>query len=232
MSRPHPADRALGQFTGLAPLFPLPSGVLFPHLVLPLLIFETRYRQMISDSLAGDRLIALALLRPGWENSYESKTCPIHPVVTLGHISLEERLADGRYNIMVQGLCRARVLGEVETVHLYRVGRLESLREVCAPDSPSAEDPLRCGLIHAFQERFPRLADNAELQRTLREELSLGTLCDLLCSSMQLSPEEAAHALCELDVRHRCAWLLERITREKPAPASRPCAFPPPFSTN
>ena len=62
MSAPFDADVCLKQFTGYAPMFPLPNGVLFPHLVLPLHIFEDRYREMTADTLAGDRMLALAML--------------------------------------------------------------------------------------------------------------------------------------------------------------------------
>ena len=102
----------LSGFGGTARLFPLPNLVLFPHVVQPLHIFEPRYRELMADALAGDRLIALALLRPGWEEDYDQQP-PIHPVICLGSIHKEERLPDGRYNLLLQGVSRARVLEEV-----------------------------------------------------------------------------------------------------------------------
>ena len=59
----------LRNFTGHVPLFPLPDAVLFPNALLPLMIFEPRYRQMVTDALAGDGLIAMPLPKPGWEES-------------------------------------------------------------------------------------------------------------------------------------------------------------------
>src|SRR4051794_9383388 len=102
----------LGAFGGTAPLFPLPDLVLFPAVVQPLHIFEPRYRQLMADALAGDRLMALALLKPGWEEDYQKRP-PIHPVVCLGRIFKEERLPDGRYNLLLHGLSRARVREEI-----------------------------------------------------------------------------------------------------------------------
>jgi uncharacterized protein len=55
------------------PIFPLPTVVLFPNVFLPLHIFEPRYRQMIGDALAGDRIIGMVLLRPGYEEDYEGR---------------------------------------------------------------------------------------------------------------------------------------------------------------
>src|SRR5437588_601321 len=100
-------DSPLDDFTGTARLFPLPNLVLFPSVIQPLHIFEPRYRALMGDALADDRLMALALLRPGWEEDYH-KAPTIYPVVCLGRIFQEERLADGRYNLLLHGLSPAR----------------------------------------------------------------------------------------------------------------------------
>ena len=99
---------SLGDFSGRARLFPLPNLVLFPSVVQPLHIFEPRYRQLMEDALKDDRLIAMALLQPGWEDDYY-KNPPIYPVVCLGRVHKEERLPDGRWNLLLHGLARARV---------------------------------------------------------------------------------------------------------------------------
>src|SRR6266545_6172021 len=104
----------LADFAGTARLFPLPNLVFFPHVMQPLHIFEPRYRQMTADALAGDRLIAMALLRPGWEPDYE-KVPPIYPVVCLGRIVADQRLEDGRYRLLLRGLSRAGIVEEVPT---------------------------------------------------------------------------------------------------------------------
>src|SRR3954447_10843753 len=96
-------QQALEHFSGLARLFPLPNLVLFPHVVQPMHIFEPRYRQMTAESLAGDRLIAVVLLQPGWEEHYDDRPA-LHAVGCLGRIVAEERQADGRYNLLLRGL--------------------------------------------------------------------------------------------------------------------------------
>src|SRR5262249_44277168 len=75
----------LDDFTGVARLFPLPNFVLMPHVVKPLHVFEPRYRQLVSDALAGDQLIALVLLKPDWEGDYEGQPA-IHDVACLARI--------------------------------------------------------------------------------------------------------------------------------------------------
>lgn len=107
------------------PLFPLPGIVLFPRAVLPLHIFEDRYRAMTADALAGDRLIAMALLKPGWEKDYYGRPA-IEPVVCIGRILTHEQLPDGKYNFLLQGERAARVISESRD-RPYRVARLEPL---------------------------------------------------------------------------------------------------------
>ncbi len=94
------------------PIFPLPNAVLLPRVVLPLHVFEARYRQMTEDALAGDRLIAIALLKPGFEAQYHTLDAEIHPDICVGRILREERLTDGRFNFLLQGITRAKVLNE------------------------------------------------------------------------------------------------------------------------
>src|SRR3977135_4083932 len=95
----------------LLPLFPLPNVVLFPNVFLPLHIFEPRYREMVADALTSDRMIGMVLLRPGWEGDYEGRP-PVYPVACSGVITHVERLPDGRYNIVLRGLERVRIIEE------------------------------------------------------------------------------------------------------------------------
>jgi uncharacterized protein len=118
----------------LLPLFPLPSVVLFPNVFLPLHIFEPRYREMVADAVASDRTIGMALLRPGWERDYEGRP-PVYPIGCSGVITHAERLADGRYNIVLRGVERFRIASEQHD-RPYRVAIVEALRDA----SPSADD--------------------------------------------------------------------------------------------
>ena len=67
------------------PIFPLPNAVLFPNVFMPLHIFEPRYRAMVSDALAGDRIIGMVLLKPGFEADYEGRP-PVYPIGCAGVI--------------------------------------------------------------------------------------------------------------------------------------------------
>jgi Lon protease-like protein len=107
------------------PLFPLPNVVLFPGVFLPLHVFEPRYRQLVADALMGDRLIGMVLLRPGWESDYQGRP-PVFPVGCSGVITHVEQLEDGRYNIVLRGLERFRIVEEDHEC-FYRRAVVESL---------------------------------------------------------------------------------------------------------
>src|SRR3954468_17761734 len=111
----------------LLPLFPLPNVVLFPNVFLPLHIFEPRYREMMADALASDRMIGMVLLRPGWELDYEGRP-PIYSVGCSGVLTHSEQLPDGRYNLVLRGIERFRIVEEDHTLS-YRRAVVEPLRD-------------------------------------------------------------------------------------------------------
>jgi Lon protease-like protein len=225
----------LSGFGGTARLFPLPNLVLFPHVVQPLHIFEPRYRQMLIDALADDRLLALALLRPGWEEDYHKRP-PIHDVVCLGRILQEERLADGRWNLLLHGLSRARVLGELPPTKPYRVGRLELLSEVPAAVAREPELRRRLGQqVGAWFTVQGQAAAPEQVERLLSGPLTLGTIIDVLAFALPLGEDIRQTLLAELDVGCRLERFLGHLAACPPASppaAAGPRRFPPEFSSN
>src|SRR5687768_13631084 len=112
------------QFSGVARLFPLPNLVMFPHVMQPLHVFEPRYRDLVEEALAGDRLLALALLSPGWESDYEG--CPpIYTTACLGAIAKHARLDEGKYNLLLVGVRRVRIRREVPSARTFRLAEAE-----------------------------------------------------------------------------------------------------------
>ena len=108
-------------FSGVVRLFPLPNLVLYPHVMQPLHIFEDRYREMLEDALADDQLIAMALLEPGWEHDYDSRP-PVAPLACLGKVVAHHRLEDGRYNLLLLGVQRVRIVEELDPLRSFRHG--------------------------------------------------------------------------------------------------------------
>jgi Lon protease-like protein len=128
------------------PLFPLPEVTFFPATVLPLHVFEPRYRQMVADCLAGDGWLAVGMLRPGWEKDYQGRP-PVHQVAGAGEIIQAESLTDGRYNVLLDGRSRVRILTEEPAGERpYRVIRAERLTD----RGPSPSD-------RTFSERLQEL---------------------------------------------------------------------------
>lgn len=124
----------------LLPLFPLPNVVLFPNVFLPLHIFEPRYREMVADALASDRMIGMVLLRPGWDRDYEGRP-PIFGVGCSGVLTHAERLPDGRYNLVLRGIERFRIVEEDHALS-YRRAVVEPLRE------PRLDADDRTAILH------------------------------------------------------------------------------------
>jgi Lon protease-like protein len=223
----------LSDFCGKVRLFPLPNLVLFPHVLQPLHIFEPRYRQLMADALADDRMMALTLLRPGWEEEYH-KQPPIHSVVCIGKILNEKKLPDGRYNLMLQGLCRARIDKELQTDRLYRVGHAQLL-----PDAPiklpKRESEIRRQLgkrlAHWFANHPTALG---QLNKLLHSSLPSGALCDIFSFALPLESEVKQQLLEQSDVEQRVLDLIGRL-QSLPPPEADPAAsrkFPPEFSPN
>jgi Lon protease-like protein len=220
-------------FSGQAPLFPLPNAVHFPHAWLPLHIFESRYRQMVSDALEGDRLIALALLRPNWESTYDTKLAQIHPIVCLGHIAVEERLSDGRFNLALRGLSRAKIEYEIDNAEPYRVAKLTLLPDeypsVTTIDRRERQRELLTGAI----EVLPELQSDPLLHQLLEAELPLGVLSDVIAHSLGVSLDQARLLLEETDVDLRSELVLKHLhQRQQRQQAGIASGFPPAFSLN
>lgn len=109
------------------PIFPLPGLLYYPGRILPLHIFEERYRELMRDALAGDRRFALAVLRPGWEPDYDQRPA-VFPLVCIGTITKYRQVPDGRFVLHLKGESRARLLDERDGKP-YRIGLVERIEE-------------------------------------------------------------------------------------------------------
>ena len=222
-----------GSFDGIARLFPLPNVVLFPQVMLPLHIFEPRYRQMTADALAGDHLVAMALLKSGEEAVYEQHPA-LHPVACLGKIVADQRLEDGRYNILLRGLSRVRILDEVKADKLYRSARVDLLHDTGGP-APEEAREQRDELSQLVATWFAAMGLASEQMSNLfKSDLPLGALVDILGFALPLGIEFTQELLQELEVERRARRLLQYLqTQDPPKVAVPPLPkFPPEFSSN
>lgn len=185
------------------PLFPLPGVVLLPGTILPLHIFEPRYRAMVADALDGDRTIGMAMMRPGWEESAHSP--PIFPVGGAGRIVEAEQLTDGRYNIVLAGEFRYRVVEESPPAP-YRVARVEPLASTPFPSSSRA-----AAVCSEAANLFLELGDAMELPPLPEEELEVERLASELALRLRYEPAELQAFLETDSLPDRFALLLARM---------------------
>ena len=196
-------------FSGIVPVFPLPNCVLFPGMFLPLHIFEPRYRAMTADALAGERLIAMALLKPGWQPDYAGSP-PVHEIAGVGKIVEDVKLEDGRYNLVLIGLSRVRILEEVGDGP-YRRARVRILEDV-APGK--GYERQRRTLLGIYTQIMKDLTQGTVPMPP--DDVPLGMLCDLVASLLSFDPPTKQGFLEELRVTLRCDRLLERLEGLRP----------------
>jgi Lon protease-like protein len=198
----------------LLSLFPLPNVVLFPNVFLPLHIFEPRYREMVADALSTDRLIGMVLLRPGWERDYEGRPA-IYPVGCSGVITHAERLSDGRYNIVLRGVERFRIVSE-EHGRSYRRGIVEVLPERgIAPSDRAVVRTCRARLASMLTPSGDAPAREAlgEARTAVRMPAAMSDedLVNALAQYLDLEPLEKQALLEQPCLRTRAASLVELL---------------------
>lgn len=191
------------------PIFPLPDLALFPKTLLPLHIFEPRYRAMITDCLARDRRLAVVGLKPGYKGDYAGRPA-VHEVAGLGRIVKCERLATGRFNLLLRGEVRVRIERELPSDTLYRLVQSVELQEAGAERDtvPPLMDEVKraCRRILAAVRRA-----TPEMEETLAAAAAPGALCDQVASAVIPSPAARQALLAELDVERRLRRLLAEL---------------------
>ncbi len=184
-----------GEF--LLPLFPLPNLVFFPRTRMSLHIFEPRYRQLIADAVEGDQRFGIVLLRPGWQSNYYGAP-DIHPCGTLSVIEQAMPLDDGRFNILVHGEVRFRVMEEVSRLP-YRTARVIALPE--REQTPDRAYAQRQWLAELSQQYLHFLPDQMAVPEI--ETASLESLTNALIMSLNLDMEEKQRLLEQDDLLER-----------------------------
>jgi len=194
-------------------LFPLPNCVLLPHATIPLHIFEPRYRMMVRDVLTDSRVIALAMFEgEDWREDYEGSP-PLREHVCVGYIARHEQLPDGRYNILLQGVCRARIVEEVPH-DCYRAALLEP-SEASPPmeiDFTDHRDRIE-SLLH--DPLLGQLASVNAIRNWLSSEIPTVVLVDLAIMAACDNVEERYRMLSQSDAHARARWLQRMLDRTR-----------------
>ena len=190
----------------IIPLFPLPNVVLFPKTPLPLYIFEERYRTMIKDVLNGDKELVIALLRSDHETKY-SRGSAVHEIACLGRIESHEELEDCKYNIVVVGIHRVRIIGEIQHSP-YRLVEIEELEEP-EPDEQSETVIQRQNQLGGLFARFTELATGSKQDALqIMPQLDFESLVNIVAMTLNLTIEQKQYLLEIEDISDRCDALI------------------------
>ena len=229
-------DLDLKGFNNRCRLFPLPGVVLFPHAVLPLHIFETRYRQMTEDAIATDKLVTIVQLcsSPILKPTSMLGTPAIEEIACLGQILQHERLPDGRLNFLLLGRKRVRLTREIPTGKLYRSAEAEIIAERDNDSEP--DDSQRAELIALFRRIFERNNEvDPYLAALLENQQPMGILTDIIAHALTMPSIVKQRFLDEPHVGRRVealrTILRQAVLRESNEPEESR-RFPPPFSMN
>jgi uncharacterized protein len=181
---PDELDPLLTEACAALPLFPLPGMVFLPHTLLPLHVFEPRYRALIVDAMAADGVLAvpqlLAAETPG------APPPPVARVVGVGRIVQHQEMPDGRSNIVLAGIGRARILAEIAGDAPYRVAMAEAL----APPRPDAglARPRLLGSLAALAQREPAVA--GPVRSLLERDVVTPALCAAVAHMLLRDPRD------------------------------------------
>lgn len=230
-------------FDGRVRLFPLPELVLFPHAVQPLHIFEARYCEMLLESLATDRLIAMTTLTGALP--IQEGQPPVASTVCISRIISHVELEDERHNILLVGVRRAKILKELDAGRTFRIAEVDAKSDVYPPEKSEARLELKTDLLKAFGDVIPT---GQQVQQSLQELLSgtlgLGPITDIIAHTIPFSVEQKLNLLAEPNVDFRAESLIELLRTEdltfEPIAGSLKTSsarkggpkFPPPFSLN
>lgn len=179
-------------------VFPLPEVVLLPNSALPLHVFEQRYRNLVADALATDKVFAMAQVFPGQETRVEHPE--LEPMLCVGTIALHQGLPDGRSNLVLAGVARARLVRELPQTKLYREVEAVLLEDPVLDEADDDEVSLRSVVVELMA-RLP--TDVAERLALLTTRLRGGALADVLASSIMEDVVRRFEVLNETDVRVR-----------------------------
>jgi uncharacterized protein len=190
-------------------IFPLPSVALFPGALLPLHVFEPRYRELVREALEGRRIFAVARLKPGFESDYEGRP-PVFDVCGVGAIESCSERGDGRFDLAVRGLARVRLLEELPPLRAFRRVRAERLLEP-TPD-PALVAAWQSKLGTLWRSLAPHLPQSVrDLAALTRDAGTPSAYSDRLAAALVADPEATQQLLSEANPSERLRLLTARV---------------------
>jgi len=187
----------------VTPLFPLPDVVFFPKTLLPLHVYEPRYRALASEALEQDRIICTALLKPGWESDYYGSP-EVYPVGCVGRIVQHQKLPDGRYNITLDGIAKVRIESSVRLTP-YRLVRVTPVEDdsTWALGETAGEEAAE--LIRLFRQVHEGQAPSVLLAEMFGQNMTPESIVNTVALHLNAEPElkEQLLEMDSLDLRYQ-----------------------------
>lgn len=166
------------------PIFPLPNIVFFPKILLPLHIFEARYRKMVADVLAGEQRIGMVLLQEGGEKEERGKVA-VFPVGCVGKMEAHERVEQGRYNILLRGISRFEIIDFVQE-QPYRIARVRLLADIPLAMEMAEQIRERNRFLDLFEQYLAEVM-GVELEKDMLERTgSLETVINQVAATLDI----------------------------------------------
>ena len=227
-----PAEMRLG-YRGPAAVLAFPGTVLYPHQTLPLQITDDAGCQLIQHALAGNRMLAVAHLRPVAVGNGQKVRSDCYPMVSLANILAEELLSQGGYHLILQGMHRAVIQAELDQATAYRVVQVQSVSDHLPRMEFAHRRLRRRELLDEFRRHFSPHQSDAIVAQLDDADLPLGALCDFLASACPLAPAMQQKLFEELDVDRRCQLLVQQLSQLATCDIDYPeMTYPPLISLN
>jgi Lon protease-like protein len=181
-----------GALTSL-PIFPLPNCVLLPGGLMPLHVFEPRYRDLTRDCLAGTQLMAVARLRPGYETAYYGRP-PVYERCGVGRIICSEELPDGRFALLLRGVARMEIAREIPAGRPYRVVEARILPDAVCDDADARDHHRR---LITLCDRLAEVIEQggSQLRDLARSFESPGACADAIAAALIMDADERQELL-------------------------------------
>lgn len=188
------------------PLFPLPSAVLFPRTHMGLHIFEPRYRLMMEEVMSGRKQLGFAHLREGHEEEYFGAP-PIHRTLTAARVLDAEKLHDGRWNLIIEGIERVNLLQEVQ-IEPFRIGEVTPVLDQFDASRMAEIGSLTDQVAEAAEHLGEKLPDLPQPFANLRNTLQHPSIiCDVVSAAFVRDPYARQSILEETDLPRRLKLL-------------------------
>jgi len=191
------------------PVFPLPNVVLFPGALLPLHVFEPRYRDLVRAILSGNKLMGVVRLQPGYENDYDGRP-PVFDVCGVGSVIESTEHPDGRFDITLRGLARCRIVAELPPRRAFREMHVEVLEDGFSDAGVTSAWQRK--LISLWATLGPHLPESVrDLRALTRGAEGAGAYADRLAAALVGDPDGSQRLLAEVDPAERLRLLTEKL---------------------